>query len=183
MDHPHIIKIYEVFQYNSSYYIVTEYCEGGSLSKLTKQQLISSKHVQAIMKQLLSALAYIHSLSIVHRDIKLDNILLAYRLSNQNCERVDIRLIDFGLSKEFQGKQIKDRERIGTYTYMAPEVIDGVYSPKCDMWSAGIVFYYLVTRHHPFKAKTKEETFERIKNEDLRLSGKDVLIEGTNGRR
>ena len=83
LDHPHILKIYEVFFYESNYYIVTEHCEGGSLSKyLHLHPSPSLETVRTIFSQLVSALAYIHHLGIVHRDIKPDNIMFSKRVSS-----------------------------------------------------------------------------------------------------
>ena len=105
----------------------------------------------------MGALSYLHKMGVIHRDIKLDNILLKKKRGGEG--EVDIRLIDFGLSKEIKVKRLKDREKIGTHTYMAPEVIEGVYSSKCDMWSVGIVLITLISGKNPFKGRTKDETF------------------------
>ena len=75
---------------------------------------------------------------------------------------MDIRIIDFGLARILPSARVKDREKIGTHTYMAPEVIVGVYSTKCDVWSCGILLLNLLTRNNPFKGKSKEETFNNI---------------------
>jgi calcium-dependent protein kinase len=81
LDHPLVVKIYEVFFYQSNYYIVTEFCEGGSLTNyLKKKPHLSFKIITAIFGQLASALAYIHRQGIIHRDIKLDNILLKHKI-------------------------------------------------------------------------------------------------------
>lgn len=109
LDHPHIIKIYEVYYYKSSYYIVTEYCEGGPLSQLLKHHIVTPQLAQAIFRQLVSALAYIHRQNIIHRDIKLDNILIVSKLESSSSTEIDIRLIDFGLSKKLTGKRLRDR--------------------------------------------------------------------------
>ena len=103
----------------------------------------------------MSALSYIHKKGYIHRDIKLDNILLKRKIVN-NFEEIDIRLIDFGLAKEIKGKRLKDKQKIGTHTYMSPEVIEGIYSSKCDMWSIGIVLFCLITGKNPFKARSKD---------------------------
>jgi len=68
---------------------------------------------------------------------------------------LDIRIIDFGLAKILSSTRIKDKEKIGTHTYMAPEVIIGIYSTKCDVWSCGILLINLLARFNPFKGKTK----------------------------
>lgn len=108
LDHPHIVKIYEVFIYQNNYYIVTEHCEGGSLSKYFKgNSQVSIEIIKSIFKQLISALSYIHQLGIIHRDIKLDNIILTKRVNTKND--IDIRIIDFGLSKELKVKRLKDK--------------------------------------------------------------------------
>lgn len=76
LDHPNIIKIYEAYMYENVYCIITEYCEGGSLLKnIQKGHKYSSEAIRIIMRKILSALSYIHKLNIVHRDIKLDNVV------------------------------------------------------------------------------------------------------------
>ena len=100
LDHPHIIKIYEVFFYKSNYYIVTEHCEGGSLSQYVKERSsIDLEQIRHILRQIASALSYIHHLGIIHRDLKLDNILLCNKVTKNSSLPIDIRIIDFGLSK------------------------------------------------------------------------------------
>jgi calcium-dependent protein kinase len=91
--------------------------------------------------------------------------------------REDIRLIDFGLAKVMPAKRVRDREKVGTYTHMAPEVLRGVYSTKCDVWSAGIALCCLATGINPFKKGKKEQTFENILNGSLIFDGKFSLIQ------
>lgn len=158
LDHPNIIKIYEAYIYNDNYYIVTEYCSGGSLSKLIQQhKALSHNCIKTIFRNLFSVLTYLHKQKIIHRDIKLDNVVVVNNPEKLNdCENIDIRLIDFGFATTFKNKRIKDREKIGTWTHMAPEVIKGLYSTACDVWSCGIMLYYLLAGYNPFRGKTKE---------------------------
>lgn len=75
-DHPNIIKVYDVFHTEDLYYVVTEYCSGGTLQVyVLNNKLIDQKLIKIILRQLLGALCYLHSLSIIHRDIKMDNIV------------------------------------------------------------------------------------------------------------
>jgi calcium-dependent protein kinase len=84
-------------------------------------------------------------------------------VSSSDLEGFDIRLIDFGLAKVMTGKRMRDREKIGTYTHMAPEVIEGVYTTKCDLWSTGILLHILLVGSCPFKGKNKQTTFDNIR--------------------
>ncbi len=98
LDHPNIIKLFEVYYFNDSYYLVTEYCEGGSiLAYLCQAKEYCESIVKQIIKQLLSALSYMHSLKVAHRDIKLENIVFIKKIHSQSRkEDVEIKLIDFG---------------------------------------------------------------------------------------
>jgi serine/threonine protein kinase len=118
----------------------------------------------------MSALAYLHELGIAHRDVKLDNIVLLRQEGGQD-HSWDIRLIDFGLARKLSTRRVKDKAKVGTYTHMAPEVLRGVYSTKCDLWSAGIVLCGLTTGCNPFKKSTKERTFENILKSNLKFEG------------
>ena len=89
--------------------MVTEFCEGGSLSRPLREHLLTAQHVQAIFSQLASALYYMHSRGVIHRDIKLDNILLTSTVSSESTLGVNIRLIDFGLAAEISGRRVRDR--------------------------------------------------------------------------
>lgn len=123
------------------------------------------------MCKLMSALAYLHELGIVHRDVKLNNILVM-----QCTGREDIRLIDFGLAKVMSAKRVRDRVKVGTYTHMAPEVLKGIYSAKCDVWGAGVSLCCLATGINPFKKGKKEQTLECILNDNLSFDGKIIII-------
>lgn len=77
MDHINIIKLYDVFYFKNFFYVVTEYCDGGNLlNALQKQQIRSQKDIMQLMKQILSAVTYMHQKNIAHRDLKLENIVL-----------------------------------------------------------------------------------------------------------
>jgi calcium-dependent protein kinase len=111
------------------------------------------------MKKILSATAYMHSLSIIHRDLKLENIVFLKNIDNETKkEQIDLKIIDFGASKILAYKKIKDNCEIGTYTHMAPEVIDGIYSTKCDVWSCGIIFHILLSGISPFRGVSRGDT-------------------------
>ena len=93
------------------------------------------------MKKLFGALNHMHSINIVHRDIKPENIMIT---AND-----EIKIIDFGLSKR-QEKNKKMETVAGTPYYMAPEVLDGNYDNKCDIWSLGVLLYVLMSGYLPF---------------------------------
>jgi calcium-dependent protein kinase len=97
LDHPNILKVYEAYHFDGHYCIITELCDGGSLSAFIRQgRRFTDRAIRTIMGKLMSALVYLHELGIVHRDIKLDNILL---MQDKSAGKEDIRLIDFGLAK------------------------------------------------------------------------------------
>lgn len=105
-----------------------------------------------MIRKLLSALQHCHSENIVHRDIKPENILFD---QNKN-----IVLVDFGLAK--QTKAVMDVVA-GTPYFMAPEVIDGKYQERCDIWSLGIVLYMLISGTLPFNGTSKPEVYGKIR--------------------
>lgn len=165
LDHPNIIKIYEFFKDAINYYVVTEYYEEGDLyTKLTKMKFFDERVVSNIMKQVLSAVAYLHSKNIIHGDLKLDNILIDSSLYQGSTREkfFDIKLIDFGCSSFF-ARDKKYSGLIGTSYYIAPEVIQNEYNQLCDIWSCGVIMYILLCGKPPFFGSTEEEILENIK--------------------
>ena len=117
LEHPNIVKLYEVFEDKDYIYIVTELCEGGELfDVILEKQCFNEKDAASITKQTLNAVAYCHSMKVAHRDLKPENILL----DKQNQE--SIKIIDFGTSQIFQEGQ-KMHQTYGTAYYIAPEVL------------------------------------------------------------
>jgi calcium-dependent protein kinase len=181
LDHPNILKVYEAYLYKGHYCIITELCEGGTLTAHIREgRRVTERVIRVVFRKLMGALAYLHELGIAHRDIKLDNILLVHRESGAGGSW-DIRLIDFGLARVLTARRMRDRERVGTYTHVAPEVLRGVYSTKCDLWSAGIVLCCLATGTNPFKKTTKEHTYESIIKTNLKLEGTPLSTQAPNG--
>ena len=108
------------------------------------------------MKQVLGAINYCHDKKIAHRDLKPENVLLA------TPKELDLRLIDFGTSQLFeQGKTMS--QTFGTPYYIAPEVLKGKYTEKCDIWSLGVILYILLCGKPPFNARTDEEIYNKVR--------------------
>ena len=165
LDHPNIVKLFEYFSDDDKYYLITEYCKGGDLFDLIKKKKkFSELSASYIMFQIFRALIYCHNTHhLVHRDIKPENIVV-FRKNNATDDLYDVKLIDFGISKIFNKVEKKnDNKIIGSLKYMAPEVFEGKYDEKCDIWSCGVILYILVMEDYPFNGKDDKEVIKKIK--------------------
>jgi len=168
VNHPKIIKLKEFFETRDKLYIVQEYCAGGSLSDMIRREKkeggLSETRAKNIFIQLLQAVNYLHSLNIVHRDIKSENVLLKERYTD------DVRLLDFGLSRLMPRAELL-MTSVGTLDYKAPEVcMRKPYGTACDCWSLGVVLYELLSGELPCLF-TSEESVVAYATDGVSFSG------------
>jgi calcium-dependent protein kinase len=158
LDHPNILKMYEFFEDDKRYYIVTDICKGGELfDEIVARGKFSERDASMLMKQVLSCINYCHQNRIVHRDLKPENILL-----EQNKEFDQIKIIDFGTSLVVdEGKKLD--EKLGTPYYIAPEVLAKNYTNKCDIWSCGVITYIVLSGIPPFNGASDQEIMKKVK--------------------
>ncbi|XP_041131268.1 serine/threonine-protein kinase 33-like isoform X1 [Polyodon spathula] len=171
----HIIHLEEVFETPKRMYLVTELCEGGELKEiLQRNKRFTENETRHIISSLATAIAYLHKKDIVHRDLKLENILVKSDHSNQGNEMIlNIKVTDFGLAvqKGGVGSENMLQATCGTPIYMAPEVINAHdYSQQCDIWSIGVIMYMLLCGEPPFIASSEERLFELIRKGDLHFT-------------
>ena len=162
LDHPDIVKINEFYNTADSYIVITEYCGGGELFDQVKNKL-SETQIAVIFRQLLSGLAYLHSKNIVHRDLKLENILIQEIEKSKTTgeDLFNIKIIDFGTARIFDKKK-KPQSIVGSSYYIAPEVLRQKYNRECDLWSVGVILYMFIVGHAPFDGCDDEEITENI---------------------
>ncbi|GAA6233658.1 serine/threonine-protein kinase 33 [Lates japonicus] len=171
MNHDHIIHLKEVYETPRMIYLVTELCAGGELTQLLKRKkFFTEDETRHIICSLADAVAYLHKRDIMHRDLKLENILVKNSPDEDDNDRINIKVTDFGLAVQTSGVGIENimTEACGTLIYMAPEMMTGCgYTQWCDMWSIGVVMYMLLSGEPPFVSKTKANLLEKITNQEV----------------
>ena len=171
LDHPNIARFYETFHDERYFHIVTELCRGKELTKLLKQNggKLNERKCRIIIMKILHAINYCHSHGIVHCDLKPDNIIFESPNEEEENEDIlnllDLKLLDFGLSSRIK-KNEKLNNTVGTAYFIAPETIKGEYDEKCDMWSIGVILYYILSGKFPFTGNSNFEIFEKIQKSE-----------------
>nr|KMM68329.1 MAP/microtubule affinity-regulating kinase 3 [Coccidioides posadasii RMSCC 3488] len=165
--HPHIARLYEVVVTEKLVWLVLEYCPGDELyNYLLRNGPMPIEKVQKIFTQLVGAVAYVHSKSCVHRDLKLENILLD--------KHENVKLCDFGFTREYEGKASYLQTFCGTICYSAPEMLKGekYAGEKVDVWSLGIILFALISGELPFDEDDDQATKKMILSEDPKYNAR-----------
>ena len=164
--HPNIMNLHELHESKNSIYLVLELLEGGELfNYVSSKNSISVHEICRVMRCLLEALSYLSDNKIMHRDLKPENMILQ---DKGELQRATLKLVDFGLATHCDVPEYLFK-RCGTPGYVAPEIINAPsnenihYTPKCDVFSAGVIFYILLTGKSPFDGKSFQEILSQNK--------------------
>lgn len=179
-DLPQIITIQRVYEDSQNVNLVMELCEGGDLmSFIMSKGGLTELEASEIARQILIALRYLHMHSIGHRDIKPENVMFAVQ-----GDLHSLKLIDFGLAKIMSPK-CPMKTKVGTTYYVSPDVLRGDYGLECDLWSFGVVLYFMLCGFPPFTGRSASEVFAKICRgqftfpspawDSISLSAKDLI--------
>jgi len=190
VQHENIIELFAVYETSGVLFMIMEYCESelGAFIKLKEGGILNQNENRALVKQLSSAIKYLHQNSIAHRDLKMENILVKTEVDSFKS-----KITDFGLAEKqsvgtLSGKREFLEQFCGTPVYMAPEILQkNSYSVQCDIWSLGLIIYESMSGKFAFEREnmTEEDLIEVIikaqfdyENENLKTypeSAKDLL--------
>lgn len=183
LDHPHIVRLREVFYSDTgrTCLLVTDLCSGGELFKAVDKRArpgvrppFTESRAAGLMRQMLGVVRYMHSCGVCHRDLKLENWLF----DGPDPDTSTLRLVDFGLARVFgplrpdlsktRSKTNFD-ERVGSAYYCAPEVLEGIYDRRCDLWSLGVIAYMLLSGTPPFWGRNDKEILKRVRTTEVKF--------------
>lgn len=157
------MRVLDVLEDKRHFYVVSELlCE--ELSKRVQRRgNFSERDAAVVFQQILMALNYLHLKNIVHRDIKLENVLM----KTNRVDDLTLKVTDFGFARMYD-PDIGLNEVLGSPLYMAPELITNLrYGTSVDIWSAGVMFYILLVGEPPFLASSKAELFSQITTKEV----------------
>ncbi|XP_074370730.1 calcium-dependent protein kinase 20-like isoform X1 [Apium graveolens] len=160
--HPNVISIVAAYEDAVAVYVIMELCTGGELfDRIVQRGHYSERKAAELARVIVGVIESCHSLGVLHRDLKPENFLFA----NEE-EEAPLKAIDFGLSVFFKpGETFTDV--VGSPYYVAPEVLRKLYGQECDVWSAGVIIYILLSGVPPFWDETEQGIFEQVLRGDL----------------
>ena len=167
LKHKNIIRLKGWFEDKETIYLVLEYISGKDCSKFFKHILPTKTQIKHIITQIIEALNYCHEKGIVHRDVKLENVLID--------NKMNVKLTDFGLCAVKETEYDIFSSVLGTVRYSAPELIKGDgYNDSVDVWGIGVILFMLLTGDYPFDGSNKSRIFKRIKEKRIHYSKYDL---------
>lgn len=159
LHHQNIVRFYDVFEDSENVYMIIEICRNHTLVELLKKRKrLSEPEVRFYMLQLIAATIYMHKKHVIHRDLKLGNLLLD--------DNMDLKIADFGLAAMIQHEGERKKTICGTPNYIAPEVLfdsGNGHSYEVDIWSLGVIMYTLLVGKPPFQTREVEAIYKKIK--------------------
>ena len=187
--HQNIVRLIDLKKTKSHCYIVMDYCNGGDLSGCLKKYKDAYRRpfpeglVQYLMRQIVSGLNFLHSNKIIHRDLKLENILVSFNSENDkkslNLMKAIIKLIDFGFATTLKASQSNLTYTVlGTPTHMDPQLLKNMeektinitgYDEKVDIWSLGTLCYEMLVGHIAFSGKSMHDLYQKVKQGNYSL--------------
>ena len=175
------VKCYEYFNNKDNFVIIMELCDT-KLSQLLNQRLKNEKkgfnpeEIYEIMNQLNNTFKKMKENNIIHRDLKLENILIKY--NDKEHKKYIIKLSGYGLSKRLKSLSMSCNEYCGTFLYMAPEIFkEEEYDFKCDLWSIGIIIYRLIFGKSPYPGENDRallNNIDRLGNKIIKIENKEL---------
>jgi len=163
IDHPNIIKLFEVYETDDHIYLILELMKGGELfDRIVDLEFFTEKEAKEVILPIIDAVNYCHELDIIHRDLKPENLLY-----ESEDEGALIKISDFGLARFLSASNFATTA-CGTPGYVAPEILmSKKYGKEVDVWSIGIIMYILLCGYPPFFSESNSELFEMIKGGKL----------------
>ena len=186
LNHPNIVKLVDVKKTKNHYYIMMEYCNGGELEGALEKykekygKPFSEELVQYFMRQIIDAFKYIHANGVIHRDIKLENILLHYKTeedkNNLNLMNATAKIIDFGFACKISGNNLA-HTAVGSPLNAAPVILKKMtgesaklgYDQKADIWSLGSICYHMLIGKPIFDAEDMDDLISKVEKGSYKL--------------
>jgi serine/threonine protein kinase len=156
LQHPHLLPVLEAGEIRQQYYEISPYIPTGTLSSwLRERGRISESEAEVVLRQLASALDYLHHQHVLHRDVKPGNVFI------RSTEPLDLALADYGVARLGSGQTLLTTT-VGTVAYSAPEAVTGLQSEASDFWSLGMILVEALTGRHPFANLDLKQQLYRV---------------------
>jgi serine/threonine protein kinase/tetratricopeptide (TPR) repeat protein len=186
LQHPNIVQIFEVGEYQGAPFLALEYCDGGSLEEALAGTPLPPRPAAALLETLARAVHVAHQVGVIHRDLKPGNVLLAFSRDAESSERSGAaeersaaasrlnnsvpKIADFGLAKKLDEEGVTvTGEGMGTPSYMPPEQAEGKskeVGPPADVYALGAILYEMLTGRPPFTGASVQEVLDQVRRQD-----------------